>query len=165
MGASFAASAAAASASAAAAAAAQAAADAAQNAVKAGAEANEVEIIAEQAATLASARSRIVARRLPAAEAERALHEVWIQFSVPFLHLLDDGTRLRIIGLLKTHKTLSVGEIRKALGLKLSSVSQQLGLLRSAKLVSVRREAQTGHYSLNRVYLKWLANVLAEGLS
>lgn len=159
------ASAAAAAASAAAVAAARAAGQAANHAARAGAEPAELDLIAQAAATLETARARVRAQRLPPTDAQRALHAVWIEFVAPFFRVLDDPTRLKILGLLKTHGSMTVGEIKSALKLELSSTSAQLGRLRAAQLISVRREAQTRHYSLNRNLLAWWSKVLVEGLS
>lgn len=156
--------AAAAGAAAAASAAAHAAAMAAVAAEKAGADADEVTLIAEQAGSLASARSRVKEQGLSKAETEHALHVIWIRFAVPFFRILDDETRLKIIGLLKVKATMTVTEIKEALDLELSSTSAQLGRLRAAKLVSAERKAQNANYRLNRVYLRWVSSVLAEGL-
>lgn len=157
-------SAAAAAAASAAAAATRAAERAAEQAVRAGATNDELDLITRAAATLETARARIRARRLPPTEAQRALYGAWVEFAAPMFKVLDDETRLKIIGLLKTHRSMSVGEIRKALGLELSSTSAQLSRLRAVGLISARREAQTRHYSLNKNLLGWWAQVLTEGL-
>ena len=44
---------------------------------------------------------------------------------------------------------LSAGELAKRSQLSLSAFSQHLAILRDAKLIKVRREAQTLYYSLN----------------
>lgn len=158
------AAAAAAAASAAASAAAHAASLAAIQAEKAGAAVDEVALIAEQAGALASARSRVKAQGLSKAAADHALHAIWIRFALPFFGILDDETRLKIIGMLKVKDTMTVTEIKEALDLELSSTSAQLGRLRAVKLVSAERKAQSANYRLNRVYLRWVSSVLAEGL-
>lgn len=155
---------AAAAAAAAASAAAHAAALAAVNAEKAGAEADEVALVAEKAGSLASVRARIKAQGLPKAETERALHAEWIRFSLPYFQILDDETRLTIIGLLRAKESMTVTQIKEALDLELSSTSAQLGRLRAVKLVRARRDAQNAHYSLNKVFLGWVSSELAEGL-
>ncbi|MDH7505938.1 MAG: metalloregulator ArsR/SmtB family transcription factor [Candidatus Acetothermia bacterium] len=58
-------------------------------------------------------------------------------------------SRLRLIKLLATAEELSVTELGEALGVKHSTVSKHLNLLRLQGLVKFRREGQLTYYSLN----------------
>ncbi|HLT56920.1 MAG TPA: metalloregulator ArsR/SmtB family transcription factor [Bacillota bacterium] len=59
---------------------------------------------------------------------------------------LGDPTRIRILHLL-SNRECSVNEIAETLGLKQSTVSHQLRLLKSLRLVKYRREGTTLFYS------------------
>jgi DNA-binding transcriptional ArsR family regulator len=61
---------------------------------------------------------------------------------------LSDPTRVRLVSAL-TEEELSVGELAEALGMTLSAVSHQLGLLRSLRVVRGRRDGRHVHYSLD----------------
>jgi ArsR family transcriptional regulator len=60
---------------------------------------------------------------------------------------LGDETRLRIIALL-SHGELCVCHVQEALGLTQPNASRQLGVLRSAGIVSDRREGTWVYYRL-----------------
>jgi len=64
------------------------------------------------------------------------------------LHALSDGTRLRILELLKK-KDLPVSEIHRNFNLSGASLSHHLSVLKQAGLVSSRRKGQQIIYSLN----------------
>jgi DNA-binding transcriptional ArsR family regulator len=62
---------------------------------------------------------------------------------------LSDPTRLRIVEML-AGKELSAGAIASRFDMSAPAVSQHLKVLKDAKLVSVRADAQKRFYSLNR---------------
>jgi ArsR family transcriptional regulator len=72
----------------------------------------------------------------------KLLHELGELFKV-----FSDVTRLRILGALAGGE-LCVCDIGAVLGASQSAVSHQLALLRSARLVTYRREGKTVHYRL-----------------
>jgi len=61
---------------------------------------------------------------------------------------LGDPTRLRLIACL-VEKERSVGDLAEALGMSLSAVSHQLGILRRMRIVRGRREGQHVYYTLD----------------
>lgn len=69
--------------------------------------------------------------------------------------MMADATRLQIISLL-TGRELCVGDIASALGMSMSAVSHQLGLLRRARLVRWRREGKEVHYQLDDEHIEML---------
>lgn len=80
-----------------------------------------------------------------------------------FLHLaelfkiLGDYTRIRIIYTL-TNNELCVCDIAEAVGMTQSSVSHQLRVLKSAKLVKYRKEGKEVYYSLDDEHINLLFN-------
>lgn len=62
--------------------------------------------------------------------------------------LLADPTRVRILDVL-SHGERCVGDIADAVGISESAVSHQLRLLRTARLVRVRREGRQAFYALD----------------
>jgi len=62
---------------------------------------------------------------------------------------LSDNTRLRVVNLLRM-QSLSVGDLQAVLGLPQPAVSQQLAILRAAKLVRAKRQGHRICYSLSR---------------
>ena len=65
---------------------------------------------------------------------------------------LSDTTRLRVVNLLRI-RSLSVGDLQTVLGLPQPAVSQQLAILRAAKLVRSKRQGHRVCYSLSRAPL------------
>lgn len=63
------------------------------------------------------------------------------------LKVLSDPTRLRLLALLLKEE-LAVTELQEILGMGQSRISSQLGLLRSAGIVTDRREGKRAYYSL-----------------
>lgn len=63
--------------------------------------------------------------------------------------VLSDATRLRLINLLRT-QSMCVGDLQVVLGLPQATVSQQLAVLRAAKLVRAQRQGHRICYSLAR---------------
>lgn len=62
--------------------------------------------------------------------------------------LLGDPTRVRLVDVL-THGERCVGDLASLVGLSESAVSHQLRLLRSARLVRVRRSGRSAYYALD----------------
>jgi len=62
---------------------------------------------------------------------------------------LSDTTRLRVVNLLRA-RTLCVVDLQELLGLPQPIVSQQLAILRAAKLVRTQRQGPRVFYSLSR---------------
>ena len=60
---------------------------------------------------------------------------------------LSDPTRVRIVGLL-AHTELCVGDLCLVLGMSQPAVSHHLGLLRSLRIVSARKEGKHVFYTL-----------------
>jgi DNA-binding transcriptional ArsR family regulator len=63
-----------------------------------------------------------------------------------FLSLMANEKRLQILGLI-IEREWDVGSLANEIGLSQSALSQHLKKLRDGNLVTVRREAQTLHYS------------------
>lgn len=75
-----------------------------------------------------------------AAEREEELCEIF--------RLLADRGRMRIVLRLRAGGELAVAELARATGLSESGCSQQLRLLRAARLVRRRRDGRHAYYSL-----------------
>ena len=65
-----------------------------------------------------------------------------------FFKVLGDSTRLRILHALLAGE-LCVCDLGETLGMSVSAVSHQLAVLKSARLVSHRREGKIVYYSLS----------------
>ncbi len=149
---------------AAAAAASAAAAKAADAAAKAGIPMEfQTPVIQEASAWAASVKS-VKKQGLSKSETRRQINELWIKHTVPFIEEISDPTRLRIIHMLREHNSLMVGAIAKALKLKHSSTSQQLGRLRRANIVVAVQKGREVNYSLNAYYVAWKSRQVMEGL-
>lgn len=61
---------------------------------------------------------------------------------------LGDPSRLRLIACL-AERERSVSDLAEALGMSLSAVSHQLGMLRRMRIVRARREGQHVYYALD----------------
>jgi ArsR family transcriptional regulator, lead/cadmium/zinc/bismuth-responsive transcriptional repressor len=94
-----------------------------------------------------------VRRGLVSAEGASALAETF--------SLLGDPTRARILHALSIEE-LCVGDLAALLGLSASNASHQLRLLRTHRLVGVRREGKRCYYSLEDAHIRQL---VAMGLS
>lgn len=83
-------------------------------------------------------------------EEDRAasLDEATAQALAETFGVLADPTRLRLIALLAQAER-SVGELAEAVGLSVSAVSHQLGLLRRLRIVRARREGRRVCYTLD----------------
>jgi DNA-binding transcriptional ArsR family regulator len=64
-------------------------------------------------------------------------------------HAIDHPIRLAIINLIHKHEAMSVLEISDKMQLDKETVSQQLGILRRAELVSSKPRSRFRYYSLN----------------
>ncbi|MBX7219112.1 MAG: metalloregulator ArsR/SmtB family transcription factor [Blastocatellia bacterium] len=73
---------------------------------------------------------------------------------------LSDPTRVRIISLL-SEKEMCVGELCHILGMAQPAVSHQLRLLRTMKLVNVRKEGRHAFYVLSDDHIR---NLFKQGL-
>jgi DNA-binding transcriptional ArsR family regulator len=71
---------------------------------------------------------------------------------------LSHAGRLRILEVLVAGER-SVGELQPEVGLELSHLSQQLGVLRRAGLVTGRKEGQSVHYSVKSPLIAELLDV------
>jgi DNA-binding transcriptional ArsR family regulator len=69
--------------------------------------------------------------------------------------VLADPTRVRILGLL-LHREQCVSEIARRLGMSVSAVSHQLGLLRSLRLVRRSRRGKRAFYALDDDHVRTL---------
>lgn len=78
------------------------------------------------------------------------------------IRALDDGTRRAIVERLRV-RPRSVTELARDLPVSQPAVSQHLGVLRAAGLVSVRRDGRRSVYSLRRAGLASLRSYL-EGM-
>jgi ArsR family transcriptional regulator len=78
-----------------------------------------------------------------------------------FFHLLADDTRLGLLQLLAARSELCVCELVSALGESQPKVSRHLALLRSAEVVSDRRQGAWVHYRLHPGLASWQRQVLA----
>jgi len=85
--------------------------------------------------------------RLPGYEGAALSQQVAEELAGVF-SALSDPTRVRIVSAL-AEAELSVGELAEALGMTLSAVSHQLGLLRRLRVVRARREGRHVYYCLD----------------
>lgn len=77
------------------------------------------------------------------------------------LKALAHPLRFRIVQILGSGE-LNVGEIESASGIKQPALSQQLGVLRKAELVTTRKDAKLVYYSLGLEALRGLAGSIGE---
>jgi DNA-binding transcriptional ArsR family regulator len=69
------------------------------------------------------------------------------QFKAEFFKALAHPMRIRILELLR-HRPLSVGQLQEEIGAPVSSISQQLAVLRSRNIVSTERRGTTVIYAV-----------------
>lgn len=67
-----------------------------------------------------------------------------------FLKALSDGTRRRIIELLSKEGEMSVNEIATTLKVSQPTASHHLQILRTADMVTARREGKSIYYQFNK---------------
>lgn len=68
--------------------------------------------------------------------------------SAGLLKALGNSKRLEIVCILRESEK-KVGELEKIIGISQSALSQHLAVLRTAGIVSTRRDAQSVYYSLS----------------
>lgn len=78
-----------------------------------------------------------------------------------FFGLLSDETRLRSLLLLQAKQELCVCEFCSLLGITQPKISRHLALLRSAGIVSDRRQGQWVYYQLSDQIEPWMKQLLA----
>ena len=89
--------------------------------------------------------------------------EATLRESVQLLKGMADGTRLRILCLLRGRE-VCVHELTEALDVTQSAVSHQLRTLRAARLVARRREGRHAYYRLADAHVEqMLDNALSHG--
>lgn len=71
--------------------------------------------------------------------------------------MLGDPTRIRILDALGTGD-LCVGDLARSVGISESAVSHQLRLLRTMRLVRVRREGRQAYYAVDDDHILELLN-------
>src|SRR5688572_25032272 len=71
--------------------------------------------------------------------------------------MLGDPTRVRILNALGSGE-LCVGDVAKAVGISESAISHQLRLLRTMRLVRVRREGRQAYYAVDDHHILELLN-------
>lgn len=71
--------------------------------------------------------------------------------------MLGDPTRVRILDALGTGE-LCVGDLARSVGISESAVSHQLRLLRTMRLVRVRREGRQAYYAVDDDHILELLN-------
>lgn len=76
-----------------------------------------------------------------------------------FFKVFGDPTRLRILFFLSTEKESSVTNISESLNLTQSAVSQQLKLLRTARLVRFRKDGRSILYRLSDDHITKILNL------
>jgi ArsR family transcriptional regulator len=89
---------------------------------------------------------------------ERPLDEAEAQALAETFGVLADPTRLRLIALLLDAER-SVGELSKAVGLSVSAVSHQLGMLRRMRIVRARRDGRHVRYTLDDEHVALIYDV------
>ena len=86
--------------------------------------------------------------------------------AITLLKCLGDSTRLRILLLTLEESELCVCEFVEALDLSQPKISRHLALMKTAKLLSDRRQGQWIHYRINEALPKWALSIIdsaAEG--
>lgn len=80
---------------------------------------------------------------------------------LPGLRALSDGTRLRIIGMLR-EKEMYAQEIVARLGISQSAVSRHLSVLETAGIVEVRPDCGMKYYAINAQRVRQIADALEQ---
>lgn len=99
----------------------------------------------------------------PAAQRDILSQEVADELAGVF-RALADPTRVRMVSALVVAER-SVGELAEALGMTLSAVSHQLGLLRDLRVVRARREGRHVYYCLDDEHVYSLYRLALEHVS
>lgn len=74
---------------------------------------------------------------------------------------LANDTRLRCLHLIAKNAEVCVCEVVEALGISQPSASKALNTLKSAGLLSDRRDANWNYYALNGAMPKWMAAIVS----
>ena len=74
--------------------------------------------------------------------------------------VLSNPKRLEIINFLHKKREATVMEISKASGIRMTTVSQHLRILRMGRLLKLRREGQNSYYSLRTPRIAELRDIL-----
>ena len=83
----------------------------------------------------------------PPAPASREVRAPLYQVKAEFFKTLGHPVRIRVLELLSTAE-LSVTQLQHEIGVESSHLSQQLGVLRRAGLVTTRKDGTTVYYSM-----------------
>lgn len=111
---------------------------------------------AEQAADRAARVSISKHASLPAGQAKELLNAVWAGRVAPFLRILADPNRFRIVLILKTKGELDVSSIVQHLGrVGQPTVSAHLKRLEKAGLLHSRKVGKQVMYKVDAEYLEW----------
>jgi len=82
--------------------------------------------------------------------------------ALTLLKCLADSTRLRILLLVQQESELCVCELVQALDLSQPKISRHLALMKSANVLSDRRQGQWIHYRLNSCLPEWALNIIRQ---
>lgn len=80
--------------------------------------------------------------------------------SITLLKCLADSTRLRMLLLVQQESELCVCELVQALDLSQPKISRHLALMKSANVLSDRRQGQWIHYRLDSHLPEWALNII-----
>ena len=88
---------------------------------------------------------------------EKYMENLAVEAGSKVLRAIGNAKRLQILFVLRKEEK-NVGELEAVIGLSQSALSQHLAVLRNAKVVKTRRQAQTIYYSIkNAVVLNVLS--------
>ncbi len=82
--------------------------------------------------------------------------------AITLLKCLADSTRLRILLLVQQESELCVCELVQALDLSQPKISRHLALMKSANVLSDRRQGQWIHYRLSSSLPDWALNIIRQ---
>lgn len=88
-----------------------------------------------------------------------SLNEASVECLARLYSSLSDPTRIRILQALCCSESIGVGPLADELGLSISAVSHQLGLLRDRRLVSAKRYGRNVEYSLLDDHIRMLLEI------
>ncbi|UPT73193.1 MAG: metalloregulator ArsR/SmtB family transcription factor [Elusimicrobiota bacterium] len=86
----------------------------------------------------------------------------WVDRVMPLLRGVADSTRLRLIALLAKKEPMDVGQLAQALGVRSSTISQHLTILREAKVIVTEKNGIHTNCYLNRKFVGWRLQQLKE---
>lgn len=89
----------------------------------------------------------------------------WVERTMPFLRGVADGTRLRLVALLAKKEPMEVGHLADALGVRPSTISQHLAILRESKVIVTEKQGIRTLCYLNRKFVAWRLQQLKEILN